>query len=140
MNKQSTAKWLTYSGIIPFVLLAKLTVFDINLVSIAPYPLLLVYAAVIAAFIGGIHWGLYLFQDAPLNLFIHSNVITLLAWLAASGVMPFNVYVLAACFIYLYLIDIKLVAAGVTEAWFHRLRTHATMAVVLSLLLVAIFR
>jgi hypothetical protein len=140
MNKQKSATWLTYAGIIPFVILAKLTLFDMNLLHIAPYPLLLVYAAVIAAFISGIHWGLYLVKDAPLNLFIHSNIITLIAWLAAAGILPFNLWLLVGCFVYLYWIDIKLLNAGVTEPWFQRLRTHASIAVVLSLLIVALFR
>jgi hypothetical protein len=140
MQKQRSATYLTYAGIIPFVFLAKLTIFDVNFFNIAAYPLLLVYAAVIAAFIGGIHWGLYLFKEAPLNLFVHSNIITLAAWLAAAGMLPFNLLVLAGCFIYLYLIDMKLNQQGVTEAWFHQLRTHASAAVIISLLLVAMFR
>ena len=140
MQKQQCAKYLTYAGIIPFVFLAKLSIFELNLFNIAAYPLLLVYSAVIAAFIGGIHWGLYLFKEAPLNLFVHSNIITLVAWLAAAGLLPFNVLLLAGCFIYLYLIDMNLVKQGVTEAWFHQLRTHASVAVVISLLLVAVFR
>jgi hypothetical protein len=140
MTKQTLAKILTYAGIIPFVVLAKLSIFDVNLLHIATYPLLLVYAAVIAAFISGIHWGLYLFKDAPVNLFIHSNIVTLVAWVAAAGIVPLNVFVLAGCFVYLYAIDIKLVVAGVTEPWFHRLRTHASYVVILSLLLVALIR
>lgn len=140
MQKQRCAQLLTYAGIIPFVFLAKLSIFDIHLFNIAAFPLLLVYAAVITAFISGIHWGVYLFKESPINLFIHSNIVTLIAWLAAAGVLPLNVFVLAACFVYLYLIDIKLVKQGITETWFHQLRTHASVMVVLSLLLVAVFR
>ncbi len=140
MTKQNTAAWLTYAGIIPFVLLAKLSIFDMTLFDIAPYPLLLVYAAVIASFIAGIHWGVYLFKSALLNLFIHSNLIALVAWLAASGILPFNVWLLAGCFVYLLVIDSKLHQSEVIETWFFRLRLHASVLVVLSLSAVALFR
>jgi hypothetical protein len=139
MSKQRCAQFLTYAGVIPFIFLAKLSIFNIHLFNIAAYPLLLVYAAVIAAFISGIHWGVYLFKEVPINLFIRSNIVTLIAWLAAAGMLPMNVLILAACFIYLYLIDVKLVKQGITESWFHKLRTHASIMVVISLLLVAVF-
>lgn len=61
MTKQNIAAWLTYAGIISFVLLAKLSIFDMTPFDIAPYPLLLVYASVIASFIAGI-------QNAQVNL------------------------------------------------------------------------
>jgi hypothetical protein len=81
----------------------------------------------------------YLFKEVPINLFIRSNIVTLIAWLAAAGMLPMNVLILAACFIYLYLIDVKLIKQGLTEIWFHKLRTHASIMVVISLLLVAVF-
>ncbi|WP_156494920.1 DUF3429 domain-containing protein, partial [Oleiphilus sp. HI0128] len=83
--------------------------------------------------LAGIHWGLFLLRDASINLFLHSNFVTLLAWLAASCESIYSSLVFAFCFIYLLVIDRKLFEEEVLESWFMRLRLVITLVVLVSL-------
>ena len=101
---------------------------------------ILTYGAVIASFVAGIHWGIYLFKDAPLNLFIHSNVVALLAWCAVMVAHPANTVILLICFLYLIVIDRQLWKAGVIEKWYLRTRLIATTLVLFALLFYSVFQ
>jgi|TARA_R110002126_G_scaffold201791_4_gene349334 hypothetical protein len=140
MEKKTLAKILTYSGILPFIACAVYVVFadDIPFVQISAMDVLLAYGAIIASFIAGIHWGIYLFKDAPLNLFIHSNVIALLAWGSLLFPPLMSAGILILCFGYLLVIDRSVFQAGIYEDWFYQLRLHASCAVIGSLMLAII--
>jgi hypothetical protein len=137
MDKKTLAKILTYSGILPFIACAVYVFFkdDIPFFQISAMDVLFAYGAIIASFIAGIHWGIYLFKDAPLNLFIHSNVIALLAWISLLTPPLLNAGILIVCFGYLLAIDRSLFKAGIYDRWFYQLRLHASCAVIISLML-----
>jgi hypothetical protein len=95
---------LGYAGLIPFVGLAGLMWLvegDVHaFVAIA----LSAYAATIAAFLGGIHWGMGLPLDAPARRFhlVWGVVPSLVAWVAllmpAYAGLPVLALLLAACY------------------------------------------
>lgn len=129
------AKALTLLGAVPFVapIVAHLLGYeDIHLRLFA-----LSYGAIIAAFLCGIHWGLFLIQSQQtrFNLLITSNVFTLLAWGSMLTLIPHLQYFLQiACFVSLLIIDRELAKEGVIPMWFFKLRKIITSIVLLSLL------
>lgn len=135
MTKESLARALTYAGILPFLACAVVAWFTDEAVflTVSISAVILAYATVIASFIAGIHWGIFLFKDTPMNLFIHSNVIALLAWLSLLVPTILGTLLLIFCFAYLLLIDRKNYNAGAIEAWFFKLRIHASTAVIMAL-------
>lgn len=132
------AKALTLLGAVPFVapIVAHLLGYeDIHLRLFA-----LSYGAIIAAFLCGIHWGLFLMraQQTRINLLITSNVFTLLAWASLLTLIPHLQYLIQiVCFVSLWMIDWKLAKEGVIPMWFFQLRKIITSIVLLSLLLMA---
>ena len=113
MKKALLAQCLTYAGVLPFLGAAIMPAVKSNFLGLNYDSVILTYGAVIASFVAGIHWGIYLFKDAPLNLFIHSNVVALLAWCAVMVAHPANTVILLICFLYLIVIDRQLWKAGV---------------------------
>ena len=130
------ARMLTYGGIIPFCLLVMASAvhvagFDVHLA-------LITYAAVIIAFIAGIHWAVYLLtaECALPNLLLHSNISTLLGWGAIFiGHYQLTLMLQGICFIYLLYIDFALYRQAIIAKWFFKLRIVAS-SLVLSLLVV----
>ena len=140
IEKTNLAKSLTYAGMLPFIGMTIAILLDIDLFGLNKLTVISAYAAVIAAFISGIHWGLYLLKDSPLNLFIHSNIVTLIAWAALLLAYPVNWLIFIACFVYLLLIDKQLTAAGLLEAWYLRMRILASTVVISCLAVLFIFQ
>ncbi len=134
-NKSLTAKILTYAGTLPF-LFAGIgqffidDIFGIDLVTIAT-----AYGAIIVSFVAGIHWGVFLFKDSPMNLFIHSNVIALLSWSSLLVPAIAGFFILAASFVYLILIDLTLKKKEIIEPWFFQIRLQATLIAIVTLTL-----
>lgn len=89
------------------------------------------YGAVIASFVCGMHWGLYLQRpDAPLNLLITSNVGALAAWgamLAYQWSATLAFLALAGVLGLLLLVDGRLQAMSLISQWFWRVRLVATL-------------
>ena len=139
MKKALLAQCLTYAGVLPFLGAAIMPAVKSNFLGLNYDSLILTYGAVIASFVAGIHWGIYLFKDAPLNLFIHSNIVALLAWCAGLVSHPANTVILLICFLYLVVIDRQLWKAGVIEDWYLRMRLIATTLVLFALLFYAVF-
>lgn len=137
MAKEQLARMLMYAGLLPFwgcVLVALLpleTGLDLRLILVS-------YGAVIVSFIAGIHWGIYLHQEAPVNLFLHSNIAAVLAWVAVLLPWPFGTPLLVACFIYLLAIDRRLFTCALIDPWFMAMRIRIT-ALVVAALLVSLF-
>ena len=100
--------------------------------------LLMAYSAVIVAFIAGIHWGVFLFRQCSLNLFLHSNIVALLSWLSLLSTLLWGVVILLFCFLYLLWIDTVLVRQQLLEPWFYRLRGRASALALLSLVSYAV--
>lgn len=95
--------------------------------------LLVAYSAVIVSFIAGIHWGIFLFKQGSLNLFLYSNIIALLAWLSIFSIFFLNLIILILCLFFLLLIDSALLNQQLLAPWFYNLRLQVSTLAVLSL-------
>jgi hypothetical protein len=133
-KQQKLAVLLTYAGLLPIWLAVANQVLQwlpIDTVFWAS-----AYAAVIAAFICGIHWAVFLFfaDRSPVNLLLTSNLICLTAWagLLLSGTSAASL-IFIGCFIGLLAIDSRLRAAGLIPPWFYRLRVQASTGMVIGL-------
>ena len=133
---EKTIDQLGYAGLVPFaVLTALLWLVRADLVPFLAAALT-AYAAVIASFLGGIHWGIG-FLQAPTALrfhFVWGVVPSLLAWLAllmpdAAG-LPLLGLVLVAC----YAVDHKTYPPAGLSRWLG-LRLRLTVVATLSCVL-----
>jgi steroid 5-alpha reductase family enzyme len=131
MTTDKTVQQLGYAGLIPFVFLAALMwLVDPGLlpfVSIA----LVGYAAVIASFLGGVHWGIGFTKGtaAPRIHFVWGVMPSLLAWLAL--LMPADTALLALTLVVVicYGVDSKLYRQAGLARWLPmRLRLTAVAA------------
>ena len=140
MDKPSLANTLTYAGALPFLACALLSFsYDqLPLLGASTSLVILTYGAVIASFIAGIHWGLYLFKNPPLNLFIYSNIITLAAWANLYFVPTLGAIILIICFAILLVIDRQLAENNIIEDWFYSLRIRIS-TIVIGALIVFLF-
>ena len=140
MKKSLLAQCLTYAGVLPFLGAAIIPAVKPNFLGLSYDNIILTYGAVIASFVAGVHWGIYLFKDPPLNLFIHSNIAALLAWSAVLVVHPGSAFMLLLCFLYLIVIDRQLSKAGILESWYLRMRLIATTLVIVAFLFYSVFQ
>ena len=126
---------LGYAGLIPFVvnaLLLFLVQDDVHpYVTIA----LTAYAALIASFLGGIHWGLALLESSALRTFhlIWGVTPSLLAWIAVVMPAYAGLPVLALVLVLCYLVDRKTWPPAGLRQWM-TLRFRLTVVSVLSCL------
>jgi hypothetical protein len=138
-SNQRLAQLLVYSGAIPFIACVCVSVLGWDIFDARWYGI--TYGAVILSFLAGIHWGVYLFlsPSCPYNLFITSNIAALLGWLSLL-IFPHwgSSLLLILCFSWLLLIDHKLFKLDIIPDWFYRLRVHATIIVIVSLLSLAL--
>ena len=140
MPAHQTITRLGYAGLVPFVLLAALMwLVDRELL---PFVAIALggYAAAIASFLGGVHWGIGFMKAqsdalaAPRFHFIWGVVPSLIAWLAlmmpAYAALPLLGLLLAAC----YAVDHKTYPAAGLASWLPmrlRLTVVATLSCVL---------
>lgn len=130
-SKQKTAQLLTYSGAIPFVALTLLSARHeaTTSTSLPTEALIHAYGAIIISFICGISWGIYLFKSCPLNLFIISNIIALIAWCSLMLTYTPATIIQLASFLALLKIDHTLFKANVIDPWYFSLRCRITAIV-----------
>ncbi|MBS7807048.1 DUF3429 domain-containing protein [Variovorax sp. PCZ-1] len=127
---------LGYAGLIPFVLLAALL--WIVQADLRPWLTIALasYAALIATFLGGIHWGIAAAQSFGQRSFhlIWGVTPSIIAWLAlimpAYAGLPLIAALLVAC----YLVDLKSYPSAGWAAWLP-LRLKLTVIAVLSCLI-----
>jgi len=135
------AKWLGFSGLIPFIGCALA-------VSLAPEPyksfslsLLLGYGAVILSFLGGVHWGLAIAPGSAqtdLTKQLALSVIpSLIAWVALFLQERLALIVLALSIALVLIVDRMSVREGRAPAWFMALRRYLSIGAIASLLLAA---
>jgi hypothetical protein len=138
-SQKQTARYLTLAGILPF---AAGLIGQIWMPTDLPWQVwTIAYGAVIAAFIAGIHWAVFLFksEQCPVNLLLTSNVLALLAWMALllpPGPWPLRLLLLV--FVALVVLDSRLYRSGLIPDWFYTLRLQASTAVSLCLLAMAV--
>lgn len=131
--------WLALISIIPFLILSLSIAFqwtsDVN----ETLTQLLVYAAILFSFLGGIHWGLALNQTrdrpqiAKLMIF-ESFIACLLAWLIMY-IPEIYFRLLAFAFLYAFIwgIDSLLFNHKIIPLWFFNIRGIVTPIVVVSM-------
>ncbi|MDE2081996.1 MAG: DUF3429 domain-containing protein [Burkholderiales bacterium] len=111
------ARRLGYAGLLPFIAGALLvwTVHD----ELRPELMrgLALYAAVIASFLGGIHWGLAMQAGSPSRHLVWGVLPALLAWPAAWMPPGSGLVLLGALLLAGYAVDRGLYAAAGAEAW-----------------------
>ncbi len=132
---------LIYAGTIPFVVAALLpylglfVFYDPNFF----HYIAIQYGIVITSFLAGVHWGSYIYCNSRtnVNLFVTSNIIAIIVWLAFILLPPFwMLFVLIITFIALLIIDYRLNKDEViTDTYFHN-RFIATAIVVASLIVI----
>ena len=155
------ALWLGIAGLIPFIALPVLAVADRAALPVPAsigahltVPSLLLYAAVILSFMGGVQWGLAMARTSrrggdsdggrasggdDLRSFGVSVLPALLAWFALFFETRAGLFILAVGFVMLMAYDIWTVRRGEAPAWYERLRLGLTAVVVLSISLTLTF-
>lgn len=138
MTREKIYSPLAYLGALPFLACALLYGLDV-----APLPVLgtyihvaLVYGLVIISFMAGTHWGLYLHaaKSSPFNLFVTSNLITIVAWLlflTTGPVITLSGFLLG--FLSLLWIDYRLSQAGLITTTYYKTRVRVSALVIASL-------
>ncbi len=136
MSDRDQARILTYAGALPFIAAVAALPLAPAVATAPIWQAVLGYGAVIASFVSGIHWGLFLYRQGamPLNLFISSNVCALAAWAALLAPQRWQgLVILIAVFAVLFAIDRLLWRGGIHAEWFYRLRAVITTIVIAAL-------
>lgn len=137
----AAAKWLGFSGLIPFLAGAVVSLPVAE--ALRPYGLLLllVYGAIILSFMGGVHWGAAMMRnETDGRPFAASVVSSLVALPAALIGGPAGLLILAAGFAGLLVFDEQETRAGRLPGWYPLLRRPLTAVVVACLLIGAAAR
>lgn len=124
--------WLGYGGLIPFVLGAALVWLLPSEARPDAADALLKYAALIASFLGGIHWGLGMRQGAPAPTpFVWGVLPSLGAWGALLVAPQAGLLLLGLLLIVCYAVDRRAYPALGLSAWLGlrlRLTTVASLS------------
>lgn len=134
---------LSYAGTLPFIICAVLPYAGIATIpALGTYDSIAAsYAAIIASFMAGTHWGLALTHHTivPRSVFIASTALTLLALLAWM-ILPATWRLLSciAIFLGLLAVDYRLYKMQIIHRTYYKLRLHVTGFVVILLTLIAV--
>ncbi|MEM7775612.1 MAG: DUF3429 domain-containing protein [Pseudomonadota bacterium] len=131
-------------GLIPFIALPFLAIAQPELAipnwlgAHLTIPALLLYAAIILSFLGGVQWGLAMATPASERIvlwrrYVVSVLPSLLAWFALFLGTRTGLFVLAVGFVLLLIYDIQSVRRGEAPLWYERLRLGLSTVVVLSI-------
>ena len=99
------------------------------------------YSVAILCFLTGVHWATQLYEKeaAPFNLFIGSNVIFLVVWIAyVFADLPWALATQLAAFPLLFAIDSRLLREGLISGHYLLMRGIATALACFSLLLILV--
>ena len=127
---------LGYAGLIPFIILSAALWLVPASYQVLVNQALLLYASLILAFMGAVHWGLAMLQpekDYQRQL-VFSVIPALIAWLALFLPEILNYSVLIVAFALLCLFDTRMSKTGRAPSWYPRLRSPLTAGVVASLM------
>ncbi len=145
MNKKNPLYfYLTYAGMIPFLICAVLFIFKIQMIPILGLvqKIIGVYGLVIASFMTGVHWGQHLERSDKWSIYlpVTSNIISVLLWLLYL-ILPFKCLLIAIAisFIVLLYIDKKLFQDRLITRKYFYTRCIATMIVILALLISGVY-
>jgi len=134
----SLVRLLVFAGALPFIACTLLVLLPL-LPSGDVRTLFDSYALVILSFLCGAHWGQGIAARgiAPLNLFLVSNALVLLLWLAHAFLpaTPFLLLVLLELWLLLW-IDRCLYASELIDQWYYITRIRITLIVAICVVLV----
>ncbi len=131
MDENRLYSVLALAGAIPFVACALLPLTGIDAVEPLGnlHELAARYGLAIISFLTGIHWATYLYkpEKSPANLFVVSNAMFLVVWLAYELVdLPFALATQFVAFAMLLAIDFRIMTARATTPHYFRTRALAT--------------
>ncbi len=129
---------MTYLGAIPFLVAALCSLLGVNELPYlgATQPLLYSYAALIASFMAGTHWGYVVGSNSTYNLILFTSVIIVfILWVLWSSTSK-STYpaFLVAIYLLLWVLDYLLLKYNYEERFYFKMRTGITTLVILSLL------
>ena len=140
---QKLYPYLTYAGVIPFMLCAVFLLLPIEARAWLPFffsakVALSTYALAIASFLAGSHWGQHFYLDGVwrISLPLASNAIVIVIWLGFLT-LPSDSLLLAlyvAAFALLLVIDQRLFRAGLITRHYFKTRCIITTLVIATLL------
>ncbi|MBG6077055.1 DUF3429 domain-containing protein [Polaromonas sp. CG_9.11] len=115
----TTARALGLAGLLPFVAgAAALAMLQVPGLQAWAGTALVAYAALIATFLGGIHWGLAMQDVPPVNVRLGWGISpSLLAWVAVLLPPSAGLVVLAALLVACYVVDRRLYASAGLSRW-----------------------
>ena len=126
-------KLLVYAGALPFVVLTLLALSDVSSKYFQPSSALKLYALAIGSFVCGSHWGVYLLKNLPINLFITSNIFTILLWVTFMLVENYE-FIYSGILLLLLFIDYFLLKTNVISKEYFKIRKAITVVVVACLM------
>jgi len=128
---------LGWLGVVPFAILAAVSVAGPPSIAAAATAALVLYGVVILSFMGGAQWGLALASAEDIAARARRFAISTAPALAAFGASflpaPYALAGLALGFIALLAYDLAAARRGVAPGWYPALRVQLTSAVVLCL-------
>jgi hypothetical protein len=137
---QSERRWLGYAGLVPFLIcVAVLVVADDPAWRGVAMDTLLHYAAVIASFLGAVHWGMAVQQNDRFTLARLRWGVTpaLIAWVLLA-VTPAGVALLGFAFLFTLILIVDRFLLPVLDDTYRQMRVHLSVVVVVSLLVAAL--
>jgi hypothetical protein len=135
-----TARWLGYLGLIPFVAGAALALAGDPPVRDLAVRAVVAYGAVIASFVGAVHWGLALSagKERASTLYLVSVLPSLAGWLALLLAPRTGLLLLIAVFVLVWAYERATLWPSLFPDWFPALRTRLTAIAVATLAIVAV--
>ena len=137
-----TARFLGYSGLVPFLMPTFLLWFDFGYSQEVVLFFLLAYGASILSFLGGVLWGKVIWGtnlEQKQRRFSISLVISifpaLLAWVSILIQPVYSLPLLAVCFGALFFVETKYLDVEPRIIWYPHLRKPLTVVVILSLII-----
>ena len=131
------ALWLTALGYLPFIILALALLANVGFPLGREMLILMLtgYGAVILSFLGGIRWGMAIINGKSGTTLVLSVLPSLLGWIALIMEPRAGLIALIIGITLHYVWDRASVGDGGYPAWFARIRTAITVAVVFALAL-----
>lgn len=136
-NAVTTARVLSYLGLLPFLGGSALAWATGGGIRLAAVQAVVVYAATILSFIGAIHWGRILAvpdtEPHPTAWLCWGVAPSLLGWGAVLLPHGLTVPVLLVTFVLAWAVDQRATKAGRLPGWYGRMRTPLTTLVCIAL-------
>ena len=137
MFKINTSNILILMGSIPFIFFMALSFFSLdNFFNYSINYLASIYSIIIISFISGTHWGIFLNNNIPINLFASSNIVTITVYFSFLTLDNFYFTLISIiCFISLLLFDFYIYKQAITLIDYFVIRFLVSMIVIFSLLI-----